>query len=376
MTDASIYVHIPFCARKCAYCDFASWADRKADIGRYFDALFSELEGARERFGPIPPPSVYIGGGTPTIAPTDLLFELLSRLNGLFPFQRDAEVTVEGNPGTVTPESLRMLKKAGANRLSFGAQAFQPRLLKTLGRIHGPEEIRSAVDMAREAGFENVSIDLMYALPGQTTEDFRESLQEAVSMDIPHISCYSLIAEPGTPLTKRIEAGELSLPDEGTTLGMQRMAENELKKGGLSRYEISNYAKPGFESRHNLRYWRRGDYLGLGCAAHSLMNGERFHNPDTLDAYLEGERYVDIERLSPRDEREEAILLETRTTSGICLSAFRERYGLRFQTEYAKGIRELLAGGYAVLEGDRFFLTERGLDVQSAAVLALVGGET
>ena len=242
-----------------------------------------------------------------------------------------------------------------------------------LRRIHSRAEIAEAVEMARAAGFANLNIDLMYALPGQTEQMWRESLECALQLGTEHVSCYSLIAEEGTPLTRRIERGELTLPDDEMTLKMQRTAAEVMKNGGLMRYEISNYARAGFESRHNLGYWRRAEYLGLGCAAHSLMCGERFCNASTLDGYFAGQTGLDREVLGKEDEIEEAVLLELRTVRGIDLNAFQARYGVDFAGKYARGIRMLCENGLAKMADGRFFLTAEGLDVQNAAVVELIG---
>jgi len=370
---AAVYVHIPFCKAKCAYCDFASYPGREGDMDFYIEKLLLEAQSAREKYGRLLVPSVFIGGGTPSILKGEAIAEILGKIGELFDVQEGAEITVEANPGTLTQEWLRTAKKAGVNRLSLGAQAFQDVLLKMLGRIHSRQEIVEAVEMARAAGFENINLDLMYALPGQTEEMWRQSLESALEIGVVHVSCYSLIAEEGTPLTRRIERGELALPDDDTTLKMQRMAAEVLAKGGLKRYEISNYAREGLESRHNMCYWRRGDYLGLGCAAHSLMRGERFCNADTLEGYLAGQTGLERERLSAEDEIEEAVMLELRTVAGIGLDAFRARYGVDFMERFARGARILCENGLAVCEGGCFRLTDEGLDVQNAAVVELIG---
>ena len=311
----------------------------------YLKQLLEEAKQACEKYGRFSVPSIFIGGGTPTIMSGDGIAKILDTIGQLFHVENGAEVSIEGNPGTLTQDWLEKARSAGANRLSFGAQAFQNELLKTLGRIHSRDEIFEAVEMARKEGFGNLNIDLMYGLPGQSTQQWQESLECALETGVEHVSCYSLIAEEGTPLTKRIERGELSVPGDEAVLAMQRMAAQVLKKGGLERYEISNYAKPGFECRHNIGYWRRGDYLGLGCAAHSLMRGERFCNDPTLDGYFSGGIGLEREALSTEDEAEEAVMLELRTVAGIDLSAFKARYGIDFAKEYARGIGILCENG-------------------------------
>jgi len=370
---ASVYVHIPFCRAKCAYCDFASYPGREGDMDLYVEKLLLEAEKAHRKYGDFAVPSIFIGGGTPSILRGDLIAKILDAIARLFRVEEGAEVSIEANPGTLTPEWLQTARNAGANRLSLGAQAFQEDLLRMLGRIHSRKEIFEAVEMARRAGFENLNLDLMYALPGQTREMWRESLECALKAGVPHVSCYSLIAEEGTPLTRRIEKGEISVPDDEETLSMQRMAAEVLEKGGLRRYEISNYAVPGRESRHNMAYWRRGDYLGIGCAAHSLMRGERFCNASSLEGYFAGKIGIEREVLSREDEIEEAVMLELRTVAGIDLGAFRARYGVDFEGKFKRGVETLCANGLAVLENGCFRLTDEGLDVQNAAVVELLG---
>lgn len=371
--SASIYVHIPFCRRKCSYCDFASYPNRQGDMDSYMQALLSEAKNAQKKYGMFSVPSIFIGGGTPTILPGKDIAKILDTLQSLYFVEENAEITIEGNPGTLTKEWLASAKRAGANRLSFGAQAFQEELLLLLGRIHTRAQIGEAIELARDAGFSNLNLDLMYALPNQTMEQWEETLECAISLGVEHISCYSLIPEDGTPLTERLKRGEIALPEEETVLAMQSLAVKVLARGGLMRYEISNYAKKGFESRHNMGYWRRTDYLGIGCAAHSLMRGERFCNSSSLDAYLAGETGIDRTVLSPRDEVEEAIMLETRTVAGIDLKEFRMHYGIDFATKYAHGVSVLCKYGLALCDEKRFCLTEAGLNVQNAAVLALIG---
>ena len=249
---------------------------------------------------------------------------MIDACRGIAPFEADAEITIEGNPGTLTPEKLAAYRRAGVNRLSLGAQSFDDGLLKSLGRIHTAAQIGEAVAMAREAGFDNINLDLMYALPGQGMAQWRDTLDAAVALGVEHISAYSLIVEPGTPMAARVASGTAIVPDDDAVNAMQRAAIDRLSAAGYRRYEISNYARPGFECRHNLVYWNRGDYLGLGCAAHSLLGGRRFHNPDSLDEYLSGGRRQDEVRLTPQDAMEETLMLSTRTVRGLDLAAWAE----------------------------------------------------
>ena len=290
MKPLALYLHLPFCAAKCRYCDFASYPGREDAWSAYLSALAEEWRQWLPELESTEIATIFFGGGTPSLLPTEAMERLLKELLDSGRVRADAEITMEANPGTVSPDKLRRLRRAGVNRLSLGAQSFSDVLLRSLGRIHRALDIAGAVSMARDAGFDNLNLDLMYALPGQSMAQWSETLARAVSLPIRHISAYSLIVEPGTEMERRVECGEAHIPDDDLVNGMQRMAVQRLAEHGLARYEISNFAVPGYESRHNLTYWQDGDYLGLGSAAHSLVENERFSNPPELARYLAGER--------------------------------------------------------------------------------------
>lgn len=317
--------------------------------------------------------SLFVGGGTPTLVDAARVEALIRACRSIAPFEDDAEITVEGNPGTLTPEKLAVYRRAGVNRLSLGAQSFDDGLLKSLGRIHTAAQVGEAVAMARGAGFENINLDLMYALPGQGMDQWIETLDAAVALDVEHISAYSLIVEPGTPMAARVASGEAVVPDDDAVNDMQREAIRRLSGAGYGRYEISNYAKPGRECRHNLVYWNRGDYLGLGCAAHSFMGGCRFHNPQSLDAYLSGERMQDLTWLTRRDGMEETLMLSTRTVRGLDLARWARDFGAPFEEGREAALARLEAGGLIEVDGDYLRLTTRGMELQNAVVLELSG---
>ena len=345
----ALYIHIPFCAQKCAYCDFASWAGREPVWEAYFHTLKEEMRPWMEINGGNFY-SVFVGGGTPSLVPAERIAEILRGVSA-------GEVTLEANPGTLTPKKLEIYRQAGVNRLSMGVQSFDDGLLNTLGRIHTARQAEEAFFMAREAGFDNLNLDLMYALPGQTQETWERTLEQAAALGPEHISAYSLILEEGTPMA----TWATPLPDEDVNR-MQRTATAFLKEKGYARYEISNYARPGRECRHNLVYWRRGDYIGVGCAAHSLYQGRRFANPDSLGAYLAGARRTEDTLLTEEDVLEERLMLGLRTAEGV------PRGWIRENAQTRRMVRE----GLAILEKDRFFLTEKGMEVQDAVVLALL----
>lgn len=372
MRSLSLYFHIPFCASKCAYCDFASYPGREADWRRYFEALWGELARWKPSLGGYEAVTAYFGGGTPSLVPAEWIEETLARARAALPFRPDAEVSLEANPGTLTPEALAVYRRAGVNRLSLGAQSFDDTLLRSLGRIHTARQVREAVALAREAGFGNISLDLMYALPGQAMSAWRESLDEAARLGVAHVSAYSLIVEPGTPMARRVASSEAALPDEDDVNAMQRAANDALAAAGFSRYEISNYARPGFECRHNRVYWNRGEYLGLGCAAHSLLGNRRFRNPDSLDEYLSGVRRLDVQALDAQGAMEETVMLSTRTREGIDLAAWQSAFGQPFEQGRARALERLRRGGFIQIADGCVRLTARGMEVHNAVVLALL----
>ena len=372
MKPLALYIHIPFCAAKCAYCDFASYPGRETAWDGYFEALWEEMAGWNGKLADREIATLFIGGGTPTLVPAEYITGTLARAREMAPFARDAEITLEGNPGTLSPAKLADYRAAGINRLSLGAQSFDDELLESLGRIHTAAQIGEAVVMAREAGFDNLNLDLMYALPGQTMDRWRATLEAAVALGPEHISAYSLIVEPGTPMAERVRRGEARLPSEDRVNAMQRMAVDVLAAAGYRRYEISNYARGGKLCRHNLVYWRRGEYLGLGCAAHSLLEGCRFANPAGLEEYLSGERGGRPQRLTRKDAMEETLMLSTRTVRGLDLRAWRMEFGVEFTAGRESALRRLAEGGFIELEGGFLRLTLRGMEVQNAVVLALM----
>lgn len=385
----SLYIHIPFCAAKCAYCDFASWPGQDRLWADYIRKIIDEMAvwKASGHLSGRKISTLFIGGGTPSILPGGMIGSVMTAARELAPISPDAEITIEANPGTLTREKLISWKRAGINRISFGAQSFDDGLLKALGRIHTSEDIRQAVFMARDAGFENINIDLMYALPGQTLRQWADTLEAAIALNVPHISAYSLIIEEGTPMAGRVDRGEVTLPDEDAVNAMQRFAVDRLEGAGLFRYEISNYAYPGRESRHNLTYWRRGDYLGVGCAAHSMMGGHRFANSSVLDEYMSVDRtagngifpeylcangYQDILPITLQDAMEETVMLATRTSEGLDLNAWRRDFGEDLLRAREAIIHELADSGLIRIESGRLSLTTRGMEVQNAVVLALL----
>lgn len=366
---ASVYVHLPFCVRKCRYCDFESYAGRLNDASAYVSQVLAEADALRAREGSFFAPTVYFGGGTPTILPDPLLERLVAGILERVSPGPGAEISMEANPGTVTPEKLRMLKYCGVNRLSFGVQATQDRILAELGRIHTYDDAVRAVEMARDAGFDNLNLDMMFALPGQTAEDLTETAKRFARLGAEHISCYSLILEPGTELERMVGAGEMSVPDEDEACELQELAVDLLEGLGYRRYEISNFARPGRECRHNIVYWQGGEYVGFGCAAHSYLRGKRFCNPG-FDEYMQGKRKTDVCPVDLQGRMEEALMLRTRMIRGLDLNAFAREFGAepasRVRTK-AKQLRGLISEENGFLR-----ITRRGYMVHNRLVLELV----
>ena len=369
MKPLAIYVHIPFCKRKCAYCDFASFAGCESLYQQYFDTLGSEIDAWQHKLRNYTLRSIFFGGGTPSLVPAEYIAAAIERIARYIEIPPDAEITIEANPGTVDMEKLTTYRSAGINRISFGVQSFDADLLKTLGRIHTPEEAEKAVLMAKDAGFERISIDLMYALPNQTMQTWLSTIETALALPIDHISAYSLIVEAGTQMGKWVSEGSVKLPDEDTVNEMQRMAVAKFEKSGLKRYEISSFAVPGSESRHNMAYWQDIDYLGLGCAAHSLMENKRFSNPDDLDTYLSGIRMMDITERSVSDRKEEIIMLSTRMTMGLDIAKWNSEFHEDFEEHYRKPIDKMKNYGLLEIENGFMRLTPMGMELQDAVVL-------
>lgn len=364
-----LYVHIPFCARKCLYCDFLSAPAHETVRERYVEALRSEIAGRGEEHRGALVTSVFLGGGTPSLLAGAQAGALIGEIGSRFRLAEDAEITVEINPGTVDPGKLSAYRDAGVNRLSIGLQSADDGELEAIGRIHTWERFLESYRQVRQAGFDNVNVDLMSALPGQTVDSWRRTLSRVLSL-VPqpeHISAYSLILEEGTPLYDRYTKGALELPDEDEERLMYRETKRILEAEGYRRYEISNYAKEGFECVHNCGYWQRRDYLGLGIGAASMVGNVRFKNAEDLDRYLEEPLGCRQEEraLTVEEQMEEFMFLGLRLTDGVEGRAFFEVFGRTPESVYGGVIEKNIRDG--LLEyGDgkkKLALTERGLDL-------------
>lgn len=356
-----IYVHIPFCVRKCDYCDFVSFVASKECQRKYFDALKRQIELKREIMGQVPVVSCFFGGGTPSLPDEELIEEVLFLLKESFSFSEDAEITIEVNPNSGAKEKLIRYRQAGFNRLSIGLQSCNEKELKVLSRVHSYEDFLCTYQDAREAGFDNINIDLMSALPGQTLASYEESLRKVIELKPEHISAYSLIIEEGTPFFERYKDLQ-GLPSEDEEREMYYLTESVLNSAGYYRYEISNYAKPGYECRHNVGYWRRVPYIGFGIAAASLYKEKRYMMHTNLEDFIEG-KFTEEETLLTREEQmEEFVFLGLRCTDGISKAEFKETFGVDIEEVYKKELCKLINEGLLVC-AERIFLTKKGLDV-------------
>lgn len=380
--ELELYVHIPFCIKKCAYCDFLSASAGEEERASYTDALIREIESAKKEFGTYTVSSVFMGGGTPSVLTGEETARIFRALRDSFSICGHAEITMEVNPGTVTQKKASAWKQCGINRLSIGLQSVNDQELKMLGRIHTYREFIDTWHILRENGFDNMNIDLISAIPGQTEESWEKTLRTVADMGPEHISAYSLIIEEGTPFYEMYSENvpcreEWRLPDEDTERRIYKMTKQILKEYGYHRYEISNYAKSGYECRHNLGYWERREYLGLGLGASSLVRECRFHNTEDMKKYMEVYggtiRYSDCakdcteeyERLSEKDRMAEFMFLGLRKTAGISQSKFEKIFGRKIEDVYGKQISRFVGLGLMRKVNDRIFLTENGIDVSN-----------
>lgn len=365
--EIELYIHIPFCLRKCKYCDFLSAPASRQVQNAYMEALLREIEECIENRGIVS--SIFIGGGTPSLVEPVWMERLMDSIRRVFQLSRDAEITMEMNPATVTLEGLKRYRSAGINRLSLGLQSARDEELSLLGRIHTYEQFLETYEMVRQAGFTNVNVDLMSALPGQSVSDWEYSLHSVASLNPKpeHISAYSLIVEENTPFYESMKKGEWSLPDEDSDREMYHRTAVILAEYGYEQYEISNYALPGKACRHNLGYWTRKDYLGFGIGAASLYEHKRFRNTDSLESYLQNpiRNRVEYQELSTEDEMEETMFLGLRLTEGLDMDAFYDSFGVTVESVYSKPLSDNMEKGLLIQNGRKLALTALGRDVSN-----------
>ncbi len=359
-----LYLHIPFCRSKCAYCDFPSFANMDEWQAAVVGKMQNELTQAAEEIGNRQPTTVYIGGGTPSVLAPDLFRQLLSNARRAFPWRSDSEVSVEMNPGTITDAFLESASESWINRISIGAQSTSDRLLKLIGRIHSGSDIREAVLKAKKHGFSNINLDMMIGLPEQTMEDVAATLEDFIALEPTHISCYSLILEDGTKLSQLVSKGQLRLPEDSLEREMYYYAREQLETSGYHQYEISNFAKSGFECRHNLDCWNREEYLGIGVAAASFIGEKRIRNPETIASYLEGTP-PEVISLTEEDAKFESIMLGLRLTQGISDSDFKQRHGVSLIRAYGEIIESLVKRNLLEWNDGHLRCTKFGMDIQN-----------
>lgn len=367
-SSIEIYIHIPFCVKKCDYCDFLSAPSGLEVQTAYIQSLLREIDAVKEGKGRSVS-SVFIGGGTPSVLDERFIGEILNKIKNKFPILDDAEITIEVNPGTADRRKFESYREYGINRLSIGLQSPDDRELEMLGRIHNYRQFLETYKTAREAGFDNINIDLMSAIPDQSYEGWSSNLRTVAELKPEHVSAYSLIIEEGTPFATR----KLNLPDEDTEYNMYEATAQILREYGFEQYEISNYAKKGMECRHNIGYWIRQDYLGFGLGASSLYGKERFTNTRDMKIYLADSRNPEKIRekepiLTREDEMAEFMFLGLRMTDGISKADFEQRFGCVIESVYGGVLRKYKSMGL-LLEGDgRIFLSRKGIHVSNAVM--------
>jgi oxygen-independent coproporphyrinogen-3 oxidase len=368
-----VYVHLPFCPYICPYCDFAKWQLDAPAAKAYLDALYAEIEASPR----LPAQTLFLGGGTPNTYSADDVGALIGALRSHFSLLSDAEVTIEANPDRALCGGLAELRAAGINRLSFGVQSFEPAELHSLGRRHTPSDVAAAVEAGRVAGFSNVSLDLMFGIPGQDAASWRRSLDSALALGVEHISTYGLTIEAGTPYARWFEREPAAFAGEEMEAELYRIAIETLGDAGFEQYEISNFARPGYRSRHNENYWANGEYVGLGVGAASFVEGRRSTHTRDLEEYVSAARERrpipgESEELTGLARLGEATMLALRTREGVDVQAFRSRYGFDFLNHYAEVIDELSSVGVLNVDHTHVRLTERGRFVANDVARAFI----
>ena len=370
MNTIALYIHIPFCQKKCYYCDFNSYSGKQHLIKEYIEALRNEMKMYKHVLDGYKISTIFFGGGTPSILEGDQIAIIMDTIGKYYDIEKDAEITIEANPGTLNYDKLKKYYTAGINRLSIGLQACRDSLLKTLGRIHSFEDYSKNLREAGRAGFTNINTDLMFSLPEQSEKDLEECLEEVVSLGIPHISAYSLIVEEGTPFNGWAKDKTIILPDEEMQLKMYHNTIGYLKGRGYIHYEISNFARPGFQCKHNMTYWCNRPYIGLGAGSHSYFNKKRFSNVDSIEKYMDLVRDKKIPignemDVSIKDEISETMFLGLRLTEGVSIGEFIGRFNISPFKIYKEQIKKFSAQGLLEYNRENIKLTQRGIDLSN-----------
>ncbi|XZL14006.1 radical SAM family heme chaperone HemW [Clostridium perfringens] len=369
MDKISLYIHIPFCAQKCLYCDFPSFARKDHLRKAYIEALNKEIISLREKHNNLEINTIFIGGGTPSVLEADELECLLKEVAKLN-MAKDIEYSMECNPGNLTEEKLEVMKKYGVNRISMGLQAKQDNLLKGLGRIHNYKTFKENFLLAKKVGFNNINVDLMFGLPNQRLNEWEETLREIISLEPAHISAYSLIIEEGTAFYNLYENDKLKLPTEEEERKMYHLTKKILEENGFNQYEISNYAKEGKECRHNLAYWNMDNWIGVGSAAASYINGKRIKNISSVEKYINSinekrEAVEEIINNSKNDNMEEFMFMGLRKINGIDENEFKNRFSMNINDVYGEILNKYIDEGLLIRESGRIFLSEKGIEISN-----------
>lgn len=362
----AVYIHIPFCTNKCFYCDFNSYVLKDQPVMDYLRALDKEMELTVQANPPGRIKSIFVGGGTPTVLKPNEMEYFLQSVKRHFPEWSDSiEFSMEANPGTTDLEKLSVMRQGGVNRISFGVQAFQNTLLTGIGRIHDTDDVYRSLDNARRAGFDNMSIDLMFGLPNQTLDMLAESVDKALELELPHYSIYSLKVEENTLFHTMYQRNQLPLPDEEDELNMYLLLMERMKAAGYKQYEISNFAKPGFESRHNMTYWRNEDYYGLGAGAHGYVGRQRHVNIKGVNPYNEaankGLPRLESFEISKEEAMEDFLMVGLRVLDGVSRSRFREQFGISMEEVFAGPLNKMVGAGLLDATEDGYKLSSKGI---------------
>lgn len=372
------YLHIPFCHHICHYCDFNKVFFDNQPVDDYLHAMEQEMKNMVEKHGQNRLKSVFVGGGTPTALTESQLDKFLEMTRKHLSLEEDGEFTFEANPNELTETKLHLLKEYGVNRLSIGVQTFNDELLKGIGRVHTKTEAVKTIQRAREMGFQNLSLDLMYSLPGQTMKDFSDTLQQAFELDIDHMSAYSLIIEPKTVFYNLMRRGKLNVPPQETEAKMYDELMIQMEKHGFHQYEISNFAKTGFESRHNLTYWTNEEYYGIGAGAHGYVQGVRRANIGPINKYIDavsqnGFAYMEEHEVTKTEMMEEEMFLGLRKTEGVSKRIFKQKYGVELNDVFGEQVHEQMEKSLLAENEERVYLTRQGRFLGNEVFQAFIG---
>lgn len=365
-----IYIHIPFCTKKCGYCDFYSVTWNEFQEHTYIQAAINEIKSYSALANEFVVDSIFIGGGTPSIINPRNLENIISTIKSIFTVEDDCEISMEANPNSLT-DNLRTYREIGINRLSIGIQSLNDRILNKIGRIHNSKEALEAIDRAKSFGFDNINVDVMFNIPGQTIDDINDTINQLINKDIKHISFYSLKLEEGTPMYSLEQIKEIIMPDEDIERDMYYAGRDIMEKHNLIQYEISNFAIKGYECKHNLKYWNQDEYIGIGPSAHSFLGSMRFNNPSDLMAYtMNGDDDGIFERNIQEVMNKEGlifeyIMLRLRLTEGLKFADFKNKFSIDFKERYAEQIDNLTKNSLIELDADAAYLTKRGMDISN-----------